>query len=278
VRTILSGITIENAYPALTVGAVAGQGELLLIDFPLRADDAKEWLGQVSELGKPRYLAVLDQHPDRVLASRNIEIPRAAHTATSDAVSRLPDAFKGASQPVGSEVDRIKRVSGITRLTPDLTFSDTLLIHLGDQLIRLRHQPGPAAGSMWVVLEERGVVFVGDAVVVNEPPFLGFSQIDPWLDALDVLRAAPFEDYKILGGRDGLVDRDAINDMARFLRKVPVRLEHMQEADDVEVAAEAAAEDLMDDFKVTSARWDLCHLRLKSGLVRLFRRDHPVED
>jgi hypothetical protein len=52
----------------------------------------------------------------------------------------------------------------------------------------------------------------------------------------------------------------------------------MQEADDVEMAAEAAAEDLMDDFKVTSARWDLCHLRLKSGLVRLFRRDHPVED
>jgi hypothetical protein len=74
------------------------------------------------------------------------------------------------------------------------------------------------------------------------------------------------------------VDRDAINDMARFLRKVPVRLEHMQEADDVEAAAEAAAEDLMDDFKVTSARWDLCHLRLKSGLIRLFRRDHPVED
>ncbi len=277
-RTILSGITIENAYPALTVGAIAGDGEVLLVDFPLRADDAKEWLGQISELGKPRYLAVLDQHPDRVLASRNIEIPRAAHNATADAVLRLPDTFKGASQPVGSEVDRIKRVTGMTRLTPDLTFRDTLLIYLGDQLVRLRHQPGPTPGSVWVVLEDRGVVFVGDTVVVGEPPFLGYCEIEPWLEALDVLRASPFEDYKILSGRDGLVDRDVINDMARFLRKVPVRLEHMLDADDIDASAEAAAGELMNDFKVTSARWDLCRFRLKSGLIRLFRRDHPVEE
>jgi glyoxylase-like metal-dependent hydrolase (beta-lactamase superfamily II) len=278
VRTILSGITIENAYPALTVGAVAGQGQVLLVDFPLRADDAKEWLGQINELGKPRYLAVLDQHPDRVLASRNIEIPRAAHTATADAVTRLPDTFKGASQPVGSEADRIKRISGISRLTPDLTFSDTLLIHLGDQRVLLRHQPGPAPGSMWVVLEERGVVFVGDTVAVSEPPYLGFGHIDRWLEALDILRAAPFEDYKILSGRDGLIDRDAINDMARFLRKVPVRLEHMRAGGDFEASADAAARDLMDDFKVSSARWDMSHMRLKSGLMRLYQRNHPVEE
>ena len=59
---------------------------------------------------------------------------------------------------------------------------------------------------------------------------------------------------------------------------MPVRLEHMREGDDVEAAADAAARDLMDDFRVTSARWDICHLRLKSGLMRLFRRDHPLEE
>jgi glyoxylase-like metal-dependent hydrolase (beta-lactamase superfamily II) len=277
-RTILSGITIEHAYPALTVGAITGQDELMLVDFPLRADDAKEWLGQISELGKPRFLAVLDQHPDRVLGSRNIDIPRAAHSATAEAVSKLPDTFKGGSQPIGSEVDRIKRATGISRLTPDLTFGETLLIHLGDQLVALRHQAGPAPGAMWVVLEARGAVFVGDAVTVSEPPFLGYAQIDLWLEALDVLRNPPFQDFKIIGGRDGLLDRDAVNDMARFLRKVPVRLDRLQASADVESAADGAAAELMDDFKVSSARRDLCHLRLKAGLIRLYRRDHPVEE
>jgi glyoxylase-like metal-dependent hydrolase (beta-lactamase superfamily II) len=278
VRSILTGIYIENAYPALTVGVIASQDELFLIDSPLRSDDAKEWLGQISKLGTPRFLAVLDQHPDRVIGARNIEIPRAAHSATSDAVANLPDTFKGASQPVGSEVDRIKRVTGITRLTPDLTFSDTLLIHHGDQPIQLTHQPGPTPGAMWVVLHERKVAFVGDAVTVSEPPFLGFAQINAWLDALDVLRDPPFDSYKIVTSRDGLVDRDAINEMARFLRKVPVRLERMHDSDDAEAAAESAASELIEDFKVTASRWELCHVRLKAGLIRLFRRDHPVEE
>jgi glyoxylase-like metal-dependent hydrolase (beta-lactamase superfamily II) len=278
VRTILSGITIENAYPALTVGAIAGGGELFLVDFPLRGDDAKEWVSQIGDLGRPRYLAVLDQHPDRVLGSRNIELPRAAHSATAEAVARMPDTFKGAGQPVGSEADRLKRITGVMSLTPDLTFGETLLIHLGDQVIHLQHRPGPAPGAMWVVLEERGVVFVGDAVTVSEPPFLGFAQIDSWLGALDLLRASPFDNYKILGGRDGLVDRDAINEMARFLRKVPVRLDRLQEGDNVETAAEAAAKDLLDDFKVSAARRDLCLFRLKAGLTRLYRHDHPIEE
>ncbi len=277
-RTILSGIYVESAYPAVVAGAIASQGQVLLVDAPLRADDARDWLSQVGEIGKPRFLAVMDHHPDRILASRNLDLPRIAHTTTSETVAHWPDTFKGAHQPVGSEVDRIKRITGMNKLTPDLTFTDSLLIHLGDQAVRFVHQPGPTQGAMWVVLEDRRVVFLGDTVTSSEPPFLGFARLDAWLQGLDRLRESPYKDFKLISGRDGLVDRDAVNNMARFLRKVPIRLERLDGSASLEAKAEAAADDLLSDFKVSSSRRDLCRLRLQAGLMRLRRRDRPADD
>jgi glyoxylase-like metal-dependent hydrolase (beta-lactamase superfamily II) len=278
VRTILSGIYVETAYPAVCVGAVASQGQVLLIDAPLRGDDARDWLNELDEFGEPRFLAVLDHHPDRVLASRNLDLPRIAHSATSETVAHWSDTYKGAHQPVGSEVDRIKRVTGLNKLTPDLTFSDTLLIHLGDQHVRFVHQPGPTQGAMWAMLEDRHVVFLGDAVTASEPPFLGYADLDAWLDGLDRLRDKVYKDFKLVSGRDGLIDRDAVNNMARFLRKVPIRLARLDGSANLESRAQSAADDLLSDFKVSTGRRDMCRLRLQAGLIRLHRREHPAED
>lgn len=276
-RAILTRIYVESGYTGVQTGVVAGGDSLLVIDAPLRSDDAREWLADLNEVGRPRYLAVLDHHPDRVLGSRNLDVPRLAQNETAEYISRMPDAYKGSANPVGSDADRIKRVTGMSKIVPDLTFNSELTLHLDGQDVVFWHRPGPTPGSMWVVLEDRSTVFIGDTVTVAEPPYLGFADVDAWLAALDELRDSGLSDFKYVTGRDGLVDRDAINDMARFLRKIPVRLERLEGQRDIASGLDSMADELVDDFRVVQARKDLCRLRLKTGMERLYRRDHPDE-
>ena len=121
-------------------------------------------------------------------------------------------------------------------------------------------------------------MFVGDAVTVKEPPYVGAADIDNWLESLDVLRSDDMKGYRRVSGRDGRIKRDDINAMARFLRKIPVRLERMAEEEDIELAAEKIAEELIDDFSVSSSRYPLAQLRLQSGLIHLFNRTYPDEE
>jgi hypothetical protein len=75
-QKIAPKVYLENKYIGVNLGLVViGQG-LLLVDSPLHPEDVKEWFKVVSERGQPRFLVLLDSHPDRVLGSRNLASDR----------------------------------------------------------------------------------------------------------------------------------------------------------------------------------------------------------
>jgi glyoxylase-like metal-dependent hydrolase (beta-lactamase superfamily II) len=189
-----------------------------------------------------------------------------------------PDTYKGGANPKGIEADNLNRVSGLSQSVPEVIFKEEMTVELPGRPVRLLHRPGPTVGSVWVDVPSKATVFVGDAVTVNEPPYLGQADIEAWLASLDMLREPPYDEYKILSSRDGLVDRDEINEMARFLRKVPVRLERLEDRQDLEGAAITIASELVEDFSPTIARTPMAELRLQAGLLELYQRQHPKGD
>lgn len=274
-REIASGVFLENKYPGLRLGAVAGTRGLLLIDAPLRTEDGREWLGALAGRGRPRALALLDHHLDRALGARGIDLPLVAHDHTRSAIAAWPDAFKGAAAPIGAEADRIKRITGVRKAVPEITFSDGLEIHLGDRPVHLLHRPGPSAGAIWVHVPDCDVVFVGDAVTVAEPPFVGEADLEAWIDTLEELRRLAQRGHVPIGSRDGRVGSDDITAMIRFLRKIPGRLEKLAGKEQPQEAAAAAAAALLEGFRVPAARREQARLRLQAGLLRLGGH-HPV--
>lgn len=276
-RRIAPGLYLETKYPGVQLGVVVTDDGLFLIDCPARAEDGRDWLATLTDYGKPRYLALLDSHHDRVLGARNFDFPRVAQDWTLETMSNWSDSFKGSARPIGAEVDSLKRITGVKRAVPELAFSEQMVIHLGERTIDLWHRPGPTPGSMWVVFSDAEVVFIGDAVTVGEPPFLGDSDIETWLDTLDDLRTQSMRSYKLVSSRDGLIKHDQINEMARFLRKIPWRLERLSEAGAPPEEAGALALELIKDFKIPKARREHVLLRLQVGLERLYSRLYPNE-
>ena len=271
-RKYRTGVLVESRYPGVILGAVPSDDGMLLVDMPLKPEDGRDWIGQLTNTGRPKYIGLMDQHPDRALGMRTIDLPIVAQDETLQAMRGWPDAFKGSAKPIGAEADSLKRITGMHKAIPSIAFSDELKLDLGDREVLFLHRPGPTAGSMWIVLPEAKIAFIGDTVTVSEPPYVGNAEIEAWIESLEELRKQPFSSYMLISGRDGIVDRNSVNVMARFIRKIPVRLRRLKRKSVPSDAAESVAKGLLKDYTVQNARYDLALLRLRSGLRNLHTR------
>jgi glyoxylase-like metal-dependent hydrolase (beta-lactamase superfamily II) len=269
---LATGVYYESRFAGVDVGLVVCKDDLFLVDCPLRFEESKEWLNTVSERGTVRYLALLDAHPDRVLGSRAFDVPLLAHDHALAEIREWSDTFKGSQHPIGAESDRLKRVTGIHRSVPDLSFNKSARIHLGNLEIQLQHRPGPQIGSIWVVVPAASVVFIGDCVTLSEPPYLGSADLAAWYNCLDVLRQGAMKSYTPVSAYGGPVEREDINAFARFLRKVESRLEKLEADRHQEENVDQYAAELLEDFPHPTARTEMYQLRLRAGLLDLLER------
>ena len=266
-QKIVPNVYLENKYIGVNLGIVVIGHELLLVESPLQSEVGKELFKVVSERGRPKFLVLLDSHPDRVLGSRNLTLPAIAQDQTLQTIREWADTFKGNAHPIGAEADQLKRITGVNNAIPEITFSERMVIHIGGKEIVFLHRPGPRPGSMWMVIPDLSVVFVGDTVTIDEPPYVGVSVLEPWLNSLDELRGSDMKSYALISSYGGRIDRKDINHMARFLRKVQSRVEKVEDGKNRNEEIERSAVDLMGDFSIRSLQKDLILKRLKTGLL-----------
>lgn len=274
-RELSSGIFLEDRWPGVQVAAVGGTAGMVLIDSPLRAEDAREWRSALEARGTPRYVVLLDYHPDRVLGAREFNLPIVAHDLVRQVISSWPDTFKGNLSPVGSEADCLKRVAGMHEIVPELTFSEELKLILGEWEVVLRHAPGPTPASICALVDKPPLAFIGDLVSLDEPPFLSDADLDAWQSTLDWLRRLAQQGYSLISSRDGRVSAEELARMAAWLKRLSARLAKMAQQDQPSEAIGRVAAGLLDGFRVSAPRREQALLRLRVGLEKLYSRIRP---
>ena len=83
-QQIKPGIYFEDQHLGVTLGALVYSHGTVLIDAPLRPEDARSWRsGLLSQRGGiGRLLVLLDAHPDRSLGARSLESTILVHQET----------------------------------------------------------------------------------------------------------------------------------------------------------------------------------------------------
>lgn len=228
-HSITEEIYYEDVYAGVVLGAVILPEGTLFIDTPFRPDQARAWKSYLlsKNRGNFRILINLDEHVDRTLGNRYIDLPILAHHNTLKVITNRTNIFKGQQPDTGSEWEKYPEMIGARWTQPDITFTDTISIHWSDTHIQIDHRPGPASGTCWVEIPEKQVIFVGDSVLSNEPPFLAEANIPLWLDSLSLLRRRKYQDYSIISGRSGPVSNEAVKAQQAFLRSTQGRLERL---------------------------------------------------
>lgn len=273
------GIYYEDSYPGVTLGAIILPEGIIFIDAPLRAEDARAWRAALLNKANTshRVLVNLDAHPDRTLGARALESTIVAHQKTAHVFRNRPSVFKGHNLDSGAEWEVSNDVVGSRWAPPDITFTDRLLFHWGDPEVILEHHPGPAAGSIWVIIPSSRVIFVGDTLPADQPPFLASADLPAWIESLDTL-VASYRDYSILSGRGGLVLIDAVRAQLRYLKNLVKGLERLAKRNAPPEKTEDLIPKLLADISLPADRREHYIQRLRHGLYHYYSRHYRSLD
>ena len=278
-QKIEQGIYIENAYPGVTVGAIILPLGTILIDAPLRSEDARSWLSMLLNFGsRPnRILVNLDAHPDRTLGARSMECTIIAHQKTAQVFRSRPSVFKGQNAESGSEWETYDDVVGTRWAVPDITFTNRLSLHWGEPEVVIEYHAGPAQGSTWVMIPVYKVAFIGDAVLVGQPPFLTNADIHAWVETLDLLLAS-YNDYKLISGRGGLVSIDDVAAQHHHMKNILKGLEKLAKKNAAPENIENLIPGLLSDLNFPRDMKEQYFQRYRHGLYQYYTRHyHPID-
>jgi len=272
---IRPGIYLEEGYLGVTLGAFVYTHGIVMIDSPLRPEDARTWRSALLNQrgGTSRVLVSLDAHLDRTLGARALECTILAHQKTALVFRNRPTIFKGQSTESGAEWETYDDAIGTRWAIPDITFSDRMVLHWGGPEITLEHHPTSSPGSIWVISEAERVVFIGDAVTPNQPPFLANADLPAWIEETKLL-LSKYRDYLIVSGRGGLVKQEDVREQQRYLKTILRGLERLAGRNASPESTENLIPKLLTDMDVSFVQDEQFNQRLRAGLYQYYIRHY----
>ena len=280
-KQIAENIIIETEYTGVTLGAIIQHDRVIYIDAPLLPEHARLWRITATARKKiPQQIILLDAHHDRTIGSRYLECTIIAQERTHWIYQNRPVTFKPIIRNSGSVWETIGIQNGFRWIYPEIVFSQRMDLHQSELHIDLQYHPGPSAGSTWVEIPARRVIFAGDTVVSGQVPFLHSAEIGAWLNALEELEQRYNEGNQIVGGRSGLIGKDEIHAMQGFLLKVQNCLTDYAACNETDERIDSLIPQLgIDDFfKVKTGDKGMMIERLSYGLHHYFRTNYMKID
>jgi len=276
--SISKQVFIEEQYPGVTLGVISNSYGLMQIDAPPSPEDGRSWRAALMGLGggPERLLVNLDPHPDRTLGVRAMDCSVIAHEKTAQVFRNRPSTFKAQNDDTGANWESLPGLTGIRWVAPEISFTHNMTMHWNDLSILLESHPGPNPGAIWVVLPEEKIVFVGDAVLKNQPPFLNNADLPVWLETLDLLQSKAYSNFTVISGRDGVVSTTVISNQIDFLKDAYKRLEKLSSRKQKPDITESLVQPLLSKFRISSANQEQYTQRLSYGLRQYYSKHyHP---
>lgn len=280
-KQIAENIIIETEYTGVTLGAIIQHDRVIYIDAPLLPEHARLWRIAATLRKKiPQQVILLDAHYDRTIGSRYLECTIIAHERVHWIYQNRPVTFKPISQNSGSVWETIHIQNGFRWIYPEIVFSQRLDLHQSELHIDLQYHPGPSAGSTWVEIPARKVIFIGDTVVSRQVPFLGSAELGAWLNTLGELEQRYDEGFLLVGGRNGLIDKSEIHAMRGFLTKAQACMNEYTACNDTDERIDSLIAPLEIDsfFEIKKDDKGQMVERLSYGLHHYFRTNYMKID
>lgn len=280
-QSIASNIFYETIYPGVTLGAVIMPRGTLIIDAPLRAEDARSWKSTVltHSRGTHRLLLNLDGHADRTLGARYMDCTVMAHQNVLEAFNSRTSVFKGHTIGSSAEWENYPEVSGTRWSIPSLTFSERINFHWGeDTEIIIEHHPGPSSGSSWVIVPSEKVVFIGDTILVEQPPFLAMSNLPSWINSISELRTPHYRNFTIVSGRGGPVSIEYVREQHEHFKSLHKRLEALADKGASNSETETLIKPFLSKLKYPAALHSSYEQRMRYGLEQYYQRHYTKEE
>jgi cyclase len=213
---LTKNILIETGYRGANVGCIITVDGLVMVDSPHWPSDAVTWKKEVEGRGIVRYLINTENHDDHVAGAFFFNVPVIAQEKTRDGILALnvDQIVESIAQddPKGLPLAKDFKLN-----VPAITFSERMVLYMGNFSFQLLHLPGHSAGQTAVFIPEERVVFTGDNVCNNVQGF--FHEADPykWLESLKRLGQLDFD--TIVPGHGEPCGKSHLKNQAEFVQE-----------------------------------------------------------
>lgn len=269
-------IHIEDKYSGVTLAAINLPRGLIYIDAPPIPEDGRAWRADLLDLecGHERLLINLDANVDRTIGARAMDCPVLVHENTATFFRNRPGAFKTQSQSTGAEWETLPSLGNIRWAPPQLTFTKKMSLHWGETPIYLEHHPGSESGAIWVILPEEKIIFVGDTVLKNQPPFLAYADLPHWIKDLDLLMSEEYKGYNIVSGRGGVCAGSTLEKQRELLEYAYQEFGKMAAKNASPAETSKLIPDLLAPLRFLASEREAYIQRLRYGLEEYYLRHY----
>ncbi len=227
---IVPGVYVSSVYPGINVGLVVTGRWVVAVDAPPFPSDHQAWRKAARAIGRPiRYLILTDDHPDRLLGALWVGVPVIAGRGTWQKIRERGD---GLLQALVEDWNRRHTAQGKPIPFPDpervplpeLVVEGRITLE-DDVSVSVESVAGPSAGSMWVWLPTRAVLFTGDVVLQSHPVLSEAPSLTRWLEVLTGLEEGTPPSRVVVPGRGPVGGPEVAGPLAGYLRNVRQRLQ-----------------------------------------------------
>jgi cyclase len=224
IQEIASDVFVETEYHGANVGLVVTSEGAILIDTPMLPSDARLWKEEIRlrTSQEIRYIINTDHHRAHIVG--NQYFPQAtviAHEFAWKNMQSYGDSFR--TRLLNLYGDRIPEAAEEWRqhleiTLPEITFTDRTILFSGDKEIQMIPVGGHTPATTVVYFPNERLLFAGDLVVTDRPPFLSQGNTKEWLQALTYLRKLQYD--ILIPGHGEVTGKEATERMSEFLRLV----------------------------------------------------------
>jgi len=274
-KQIAPNIFVHDGYRGVTVGCIVTDAGVICIDSPMLPADARDWRAQIAKrTDKPVCCVVLtDAHRDRILGVQYLGGVVIAHELAWEKMKSLGDAFRQQAAdfvaPCGADA-AAEIASDLRIVLPQITFADTLALHIGNTPVLIRHVGGAAPGSVWVHLPQSNVLFMGDLLTVNTHPSVAEGDLAAWLELLGRVQQKDFAAKVIVPGRGGPARKAALASMAGYLDAMRERVQALVRARKPRADTAQLVPEFLARYPVAADDRECVQRRIKAGLDHLY--------
>lgn len=277
---IASNVYIETEFPRVVLGILKLDHGMVMVDSPFRLPDTQLWMAKLRHFGMGMEVLhlLLDAHIDRTLMAHAMETDVIIHEDACDIIRNRSTSSRSQELEIEPDWTHTELPTGTRFFVPRMTFSDEVLIHWGENPLLISHRAGSHFAGAWLIHDAQKVVFVGDSVVIDQPPFLAKADLDKWIEDLNWLSSPRFEGYQIVSSRSGLIQPGSIGEMAELLADIKEQLDELSTQDLPMAGVPELSSQLLEKIDYDPKDQDRYYHRLTRGLELYLKRHYSKQE
>jgi cyclase len=281
IREIASDIFVETNFHGANVAYIRTDEGVILIDTPMLPKEARQWRAEIEERTGQQIIYIINTDHHRAHVIGNQFFPTAAVIAHEQAWKEMKsygDSFR--TRLMNMYRERIPEAvaewkDNLEIIKPCITFTGRTILFKGDKEIHMIPVGGHTPATTVVLFPNDGLLFAGDVVVTNRPPFLSQGNTKEWLDALTYLRRLQYD--VLIPGHGELTGKEATEKMSEYLRMVRRRVRSAYRSGMPKADTARSLSHLIRFWPIPPFEKPKADRRFKSGLGRVWNEIRAEE-